>query len=61
MRLFKEICNDLIDLNRDWYTKYEHDDNGKIIYRPTPLEDVWIDDQGHRNHRHELENQHRRR
>ena len=30
--VFNAICNDLFELNRDWYTKDEHDYNGKLIY-----------------------------
>ena len=30
--VFNAICNDMFELNRDWYAKYEHNDNGKIIY-----------------------------
>ena len=26
--VFDAICNDLFDLNRDWYAKDEHDDTG---------------------------------
>ena len=59
--VFNTIHNDMFELNRDWYDKDEHDDNGKLFYRPPPLEDVWIDEQGRRNLRHELENQRKRR
>ena len=30
--VFNAICNDLFELNRDWYAKDEHDDNGNLIY-----------------------------
>ena len=50
--VFNAICNDLFELNRDLYAKDEHDDNGKPIYQPLHLEDVWIDEQGHLNRRH---------
>ena len=36
------ICNDIFELNRNWYAKDENDDNDKLIYRPPLLEDVWI-------------------
>ena len=58
--VFNAIFNYLFQLNRYFYAKDEHDDNGNLIYRPPPSEDVWIDEQGHRNCRHELENQCRR-
>ena len=30
--IFNTICNDMLELNMDWYAKYEHDDNRKLIY-----------------------------
>ena len=53
---FNKIYNDLFDSNRDWYAQDEHYDNVKLIQQPPPLEDVWLDEQGRRNFRHELEN-----
>ena len=53
------ICKDIFELNRVWYAKYEHDDTGKLVYRPLPLEDVWLNEQDFRDCMHELENQHR--
>ena len=58
---FNHICNYLFNLNRDWYAEDYYDDNGKIIYQPPSLEDVWIYEQGRCNRRHELENKCRRR
>ena len=57
--VFNAICNDIFDLNRDWYTDDEHDDTGNLIYRPTPIENVWIDKKCHCDTRHELKNKHR--
>ena len=51
----------MFKLNRDWYAKIEHDDNEELIYRPTPLEDVCIDEQGFCDSRHKFENRRRRR
>ena len=59
--VLNEIFNDLIELNSDQYSEYEHDDNGKLIYRPPPLEDICLDEQGRLNLRHEFDNQLRRR
>ena len=58
--VFNKIYYDLFDFNRDWYSEYEHGDNRKLIYRPPPLENFWVDEQGRCNCRHELENQRRR-
>ena len=59
-KVLNNIFNDVFDLNRDWYSEDEHDDNRKLIYQPPPSEDIWIDEQGFRNCWNELENQHRR-
>ena len=59
--VFNSICNDMFKLNRYWYAKIEHDDNEELIYRPTPLEDVCIDEQGFCDSRHEFDNHRRRR
>ena len=58
--IFNSICNDIFELNRYWYTKDEHDDTGKLIYRLPPLEEVWLDEQYSRDCRNEVENQCRR-
>jgi hypothetical protein len=52
--VFNAICNDLFDLNRDWYAKDEYDKNEKLIYQPPPLEDVWLDEQGRQNWKREM-------
>ena len=57
--VFNAICNDLIELNMDWYAKGEHDDTGNLIHLSPPLEDVWIYVQGRRDCRRELDNQKR--
>ena len=51
---FNTICDDLFKFNRDWYAEEEFDDDGKLIYRPPPLEDVWLDEQGRRERREQL-------
>ena len=40
------ICNDLFDSSHDWYAVEEFEPDGKLIYRPPPLADVWLDDRG---------------
>ena len=54
------ICNDLFEFNRDWYAEEEYDED-KLVYRPPPLDDVWLDEQGRRNRKQELDYQRRRR
>jgi len=38
--VFNAICNNLFDLNRDWYIEDEYDENDKLVYRPPPLDEV---------------------
>ena len=54
------ICNDLFEWNRDSYAKDEYDDNGKLIYWPPPLDNVWLDEQGRREDKAEFDQQWRR-
>ena len=58
--VFNAICNDLFELNKNWYAEDKRDDTGKLIYQHTPLEDIWLDEKGRRDCMHELENQRRR-
>ena len=53
------ICNDLFEFNRDWYAKEEYDEDN-LVYQPPPLKDVWLDEQGRRNRKQELDCQRRR-
>ena len=39
------ICNDLFEINRNWYAGEEINDNHSI-YQPPPLDDVWLDESG---------------
>ena len=50
--IFSAICNDIFELNRDWYAKDENDDNDKLIYRPPLLEEVCLNEQGCHNPGH---------
>ena len=42
--VINNICNDLFDSSRNWYSKEEFDTDGKLIYRPLPLAEVWLDE-----------------
>ena len=37
--------SNLFEINRDWYAEEEFDDD-HLIYQPSPLYDVWLDDSG---------------
>ena len=36
------ICNKLFDYKRNWYVLEEYDEYRKLVYKPTPLYEVWI-------------------
>ena len=58
---FDELCNLLFDSNRDWYTEEEYDGDGNLLYKPPPLDYVWLSEPERRERRDALERQHRRR
>ena len=37
VNVLNSICNDLFELNMDWYAEDEHGDNGNLIHQPTTL------------------------
>ena len=41
-----QLCNGIFDSSRDWYAEEEYDTEGQLIYRPPPLNDVWLDEPG---------------
>ena len=40
------ICQDLFQLNRELYAEEELDEAGNLIYQPSPLCEVWLDEAG---------------
>jgi hypothetical protein len=42
--VIESICQDLFQLNRELYAEEELDKAGNIIYQPSPLNEVWLDD-----------------
>ena len=38
-----DICTDLWNNSCDWYSKPEYED-GKLVYKSPPLNEVWIDE-----------------
>jgi hypothetical protein len=40
------ICQDLFQLNRELYAEEELDEAGNLIYQPSPLREVWLDEAG---------------
>ncbi len=47
-RIVESICNGLIQRNRELYAEDKLNEAGKIIYRPPPLHEVWLDEAGRR-------------
>ena len=43
------ICNDLFDIDQAWYAKEETNSDENLFYRPPPICDVCIDEQGRRD------------
>ena len=48
------ICNDLFDSIKDWYAEKEYESSRQLIYRPPPLDDVWLDEHVCRERKTEL-------
>jgi hypothetical protein len=52
-----EICNNLFEYNRDVYAEDEFDSDGNLVYRPPPLDEVWLDESERRDRRDRLRRQ----
>jgi hypothetical protein len=59
VRSAEEICDILFDNARDWYAEEEYED-GKLVYRPPPLHEVWLDESERREKREQIDQQRRR-
>eukprot|EP00804_Cyclotella_cryptica_P022545 CCRYP_009449-RA/>CCRYP_009449-RA protein AED:0.37 eAED:-0.02 QI:0/0/0/1/0/0/2/0/345 len=42
--LVDRICNELFEYNRDVYAEDEFDSVSNLVYRPPPLDEVWLDE-----------------
>ena len=51
------ICDGLFVNNRDCYVEEEYDDDGMLIYRPPPLDEVWLSEPERRERRDEIDRQ----
>jgi hypothetical protein len=54
------ICDTLFAESRECYAKEEFDDDSMLIYKPPPLDEVWLSEPERRDCRVELEKQHGR-
>lgn len=55
---FNKLCNLLFDSSNDWYTKEEYNGDGDFLYKPPPLNEVWLSKSEKRDHCDALEQQH---
>ena len=54
---YEAICGNIFYINRYRYIKEKFEDDGNIIYRPPPLHNVFLDEQGCCDRKQELERQ----
>ena len=52
-----KICHKLLANSRECYIEEEYDEHGVLIYKPPPLDEVWLSEPEHRDHRAELDKQ----
>ncbi len=48
------ICEELFTTSCEVYATDEYDAEENLVYRPPPLDEVWLDDEGGRQSRDEL-------
>lgn len=54
------ICDSLFANSRECYAEEEYDDDGILVYKPPPLDEVWLSEPERRERRVELEKQRHR-
>ena len=54
------ICDELFTSSWDYYAEEEYDENGLLIYKPPPLDEVWLSEPERRDRKSELQKQRRR-
>ncbi|KAL7485377.1 hypothetical protein ACHAW6_010970 [Cyclotella cf. meneghiniana] len=52
-----KICKELFVENQDCYFEEEYDEDGMLIYKPPPLDDVWLLELEHQECKVDLEKQ----
>ena len=55
-----DICQELFDNNRECYVADEYDDDDLLVYKPPPLDEVWLSDAERRDRKEKLAAQRRR-
>ena len=51
------ICDELFASSRECYSEEEYDEDGILVHRPPPLDEVWLSEGERRQRRVELEKQ----
>ena len=52
-----QICNNLFDSSREEFAEEEFDEEGGLIYKPPPLDDVWLTPEERKERRTDLTSQ----
>jgi hypothetical protein len=52
--LVDSICENLYGTSCEIYATDEYDADNNLVYRPPPLDEVWLDAEGHENSKIEL-------
>ena len=55
--LVDAMCEELFSTSSEVYATDEYDAQDNLVYRPPPLDEVWLDDEGRRQSRDELRRQ----
>ena len=55
--LVDAICEELFTTSCEVYATDEYDAKDNLVYRPPPLDDVWLDEEGRRQSRNEIRRQ----
>ena len=56
-RFGTRLCKELFTTSCEVYATDEYDAEDNLVYRPPPLDEVWLDDEGRRQSRDELRRQ----
>jgi len=58
--IINAICEDLYHTSREVFATDEYDAHDNLVYKPPPLDDIWLDAEGREQHKLELRQQRKR-
>ncbi len=58
--VINSICDGLFERNQELHVEDKFNADGMLVYKPPPLQKVWLDEAGHRQGKEDLLRQHRR-